>query len=309
MNRKIHTMKLYQILPLLLLTFVACKKDDESGGVNTSETPKLRMKVSFDTTLPRLGNFGEDVSVPSGNAAQHPDMKKVSVHYIEFAPDSLTLLGNGAIIYEGAETSTGGAAAVDFDKAIFAGQGEEFVAVDLSKLPAGTYNWLRVSLSYQKYDIKYLFSYAPFITDEEFTGTLASFVGFNNYITTHQVTDSIINVNQNKAQGYWAFETNVDYMSVKYGAVETGDGAGVTVVNPINSTSPVPDGSCVVTGKLSEPLVITGNEVEDRTVMMAFSINNSFEWKEVNADGKYEPGAGETVVDMGLRGLHPYEIK
>lgn len=29
--------------------------------------------------------------------------------------------------------------------------------------------------------------------------------------------------------------------------------------------------------------------------------NNSFEWVEVHADGKFEPLAGETVVDMGIR--------
>jgi hypothetical protein len=52
--------------------------------------------------------------------------------------------------------------------------------------------------------------------------------------------------------------------------------------------------------------VITGNETNSINLVLAFSINNSFEWKEVNVDGKFEPTAGETVEDMGLRGLHPY---
>jgi len=38
---------------------------------------------------------------------------------------------------------------------------------------------------------------------------------------------------------------------------------------------------------------------------LSFSINNSFEWTEVNPDGKFEPEIGEQVVDMGLRGLIP----
>ena len=50
---------------------------------------------------------------------------------------------------------------------------------------------------------------------------------------------------------------------------------------------------------------ITGNETQDVVVTLSFSINNSFEWTEVVSDGKYEPGAGEQVVDMGLRGLIP----
>ena len=67
--------------------------------------------------MPRLGNFGEEVEVGSGNAAQHPDMDEVSVHYIEFAPNGLTPLGSGQIVYKGEETEAGGSSAVDFDKA------------------------------------------------------------------------------------------------------------------------------------------------------------------------------------------------
>ena len=61
----------------------------------------------------------------------------------------------------------------------------------------------------------------------------------------------------------------------------------------------------MVTGKFDEPIVITGNETEDKVLNLAFSINNSFEWKEKKKDGKYQPAIGEDVVDMGLRGLHP----
>ena len=38
---------------------------------------------------------------------------------------------------------------------------------------------------------------------------------------------------------------------------------------------------------------------------MALTTNNSFEWTEVTADGKFEPTNGEQVVDMGFRGLVP----
>ena len=39
-------------------------------------------------------------------------------------------------------------------------------------------------------------------------GTFSSFVGYNTYITSHQISDSIVNVNQNKTQGFWMFETS-----------------------------------------------------------------------------------------------------
>ncbi len=289
-----------------LLVIVSCKKKEEPEPDPIPETgTKLEFSLEFDETLPRLGNFGEEVDVEPGNAAQHPDMKEVSIHYIEFAQDSLTPLGSGGIAYKGAETAAGGADAVDFDAAPKASEGETFLSVDLSTLPAGTYTWLRVSLTYQKYDIDFRYNDPPYFDNEDFTGTLASFVGFNTYITSHQLKDSSVTVNDDKLQGYWAFESKGALGEYEFGSVTEGDGAGVTVVNPINATSPVPPGSCVVTGKLAEPLVVTGNETENVHIVLAFSINNSFEWEEVNEDGKFEPAAGETVVDMGLRGLHP----
>ncbi len=283
----------------LLLSFAACKKDEK-------QPEQLKFSVAFDETLPRLGNLGQPVGVPQGNAAQHPDMQEVSIHYIELATDSLTRLGDGAIVYKGAETTAGGDNAVDFDKAEIGREGQAYISVNLSDLPPGTYNWVRASLTYQKAEIEYLLNDSTFFFNELEKGTLAAFVGFNNYITTLQIKDSLLVVNDDKVQGFWAFETQVEYNGNMYGSMSSGEGAGVTVVNPINSTSPVPAGSCVVTGKFPEPLVITGDETEDVEIVLAFSINNSFEWTEVNEDGYWEPGAGETIADMGLRGLHPY---
>ena len=133
----------------------------------------------------------------------------------------------------------------------------------------------------------------------EYVGTLSSFVGFNTYISSFNLNGSTIDVNANKLQGYWAFESN--------GFTSQGQAppGATTVPNPIFNTSPVPQGSCVVTGQFENALMITGDETEDIVVTLSFSVNNSFEWTEVNEDGKYEPQAGEQVVDMGLRGLIP----
>jgi hypothetical protein len=77
------------------------------------------------------------------------------------------------------------------------------------------------------------------------------------------------------------------------------------VPNPISSTSPVPAGSCVVTGSFDTPFTITGNETQDINCTMSLSTNKSFEWYDANQDGKYEPTAGDYPTDMGLRGLKP----
>ncbi|MDT9298300.1 MAG: hypothetical protein P5700_25460 [Arthrospira platensis PCC 7345] len=75
--------------------------------------------------------------------------------------------------------------------------------------------------------------------------------------------------------------------------------------NPISSTSPIPPGSCLVTGAFPSNLVITGNESSDVIVELSFSINNSFEWYDDNQNNIFEPLDGDTVVDMGVRGLIP----
>jgi hypothetical protein len=81
-------------------------------------------------------------------------------------------------------------------------------------------------------------------------------------------------------------------------------------VNPLFASSPIPPGSCVVTGKFATPLVITGQETENLTLTLSFSINNSFEWIDSNGNGQldiYADGVtpAEKIVDMGLRGLVP----
>lgn len=270
---------------------VSCSEDNDDNG---SGQPQLIIKLNFDATQQRLDNLGQPATIPAGNAAQTPNIRTMSANYIELAPTATTLLGQGEIIYEGAETSTGGDLAIDFQQSIFAGDDEVFLSVPLSQVAAGNYEWVRVSLAYQEGDIQVL-------TDNvgEVTGRLASFVGYNNYITDFDLNGSTITVNDDVLQGFWAFEV-LGFTSQG----QAPEGA-TTVPNPLFATSPVPQGSCVVTGQFENAFSITGNETQDVTITLSFSINNSFEWTEVNADGKYEPSAGEQVVDMGLRGLIP----
>ncbi|MBV7269650.1 hypothetical protein [Winogradskyella luteola] len=276
---------------LLLLSFIICFSCSEDQDDNPQ--PNLIIKLNFDANQIRLDNLGQPATIPNGNAAQTPLIKRMSANYIEFAPTATTLLGQGEIIYEGPETNAGGDMAINFQQSIFAGDDDVFLSIPLSQVETGTYEWVRVSLAYQEGDI------SIYNGNDDFTGTLASFVGYNNYITEFDLNGSTIIVNDDKLQGFWAFEA--------LGFTTQGQAPeGVTTVpNPLFNTSPVPQGSCVVTGQFLNAFTITGNENQDVTVTLSFSINNSFEWTEVNNDGKYEPSAGEQVVDMGLRGLVP----
>ena len=54
--------------------------------------------------------------MPAGHAGLNPVFNGMSAHYIELAGSALTLLGQGAVLYKAAETSTGGDNAIDFSK-------------------------------------------------------------------------------------------------------------------------------------------------------------------------------------------------
>lgn len=186
--------------------------------------------------------------------------------------------------------------AIDHAQSVQVGDGGVFIEMPLQYLPAGNYEWLRVSLAYQNYDVRFN------VFGSTFTGTIASFIGYNTYISSFLVKDSTVTVNDDRPQGFWAFEVNDPPIPTP---VETGQAQGTTVPNPIFATSPIPSGSCVVTGSFAQPLIITGDESEDLVITVRLSTNKSFEWVETDGDNVFEPINGETVVDMGVRGMIP----
>lgn len=288
--------KLLSVISLLAISygFFSCSSED-----GTAEPANLIIKIKFDPNQIRLNNLGQPSVIPDGNAAQTPDMKNISAHYLELAPSATTLLGQGKVLYHAPETDLGGTMAIDFSQAKIVGQNEVFLTIPITSQMAGSYEWVRLSLSYQSGKIQ------VFSQGTTYTGTLDSFLGYNMYIGSHSIGNNVFPVNANKLQGYWAFALD----SFPYMTSGQAPPVATTVPNPIFQTSPVPQGSCVVTGKFENNLTLVGNETSDVVVTLSLSINNSFEWTEVNNDGKYEPSAGENVVDMGLRGMIPSFVR
>lgn len=273
----------------------------------------MHAQFKFDPNQARLNNIGQPASIPAGHAAQTPTFHAMSVHYLELAPNALTLLGQGAVLYKAAETTKGGDNAIDFDQADKAGENEKFFTIPLKNVPPGTYEWVRASVAYQNYDVQFNINNLPVFGDLlHQKGAVASFVGFNTYISTLQPREKTLTVNDDKKQGFWAFETNLSAPYNIFNALYSGQApaGATTVVNPLFLSSPIPQGSCVVTGKFDRPLVITGAETSDITLTLSFSINNSFEWIDDNGNGEldlYGDGVtpAEKITDMGLRGLLP----
>ena len=287
------------VLPaFVLLAMSSCKKS--SIDIPVDDGPHINFVFKFDSTQVRLNALGQPVGVPAGNDAQSPVFNVMSAHYLEMTPNQFTGLGAGAVLYKAPETTAGGSNAIDFSKSTFKGNGETFLSVPIKSFAAGTYNWLRVSLAYQNYNIKLRAS------GQNFTGTLASFIGFRTYLQNYKIKDSTVVVNANKDQGYWGFETSI----AGFGFLSTGQAppGATTVPNPLFATSPIPQGSCLVTGQFATPLVVTGNETSDITIVVSLSINKSFEWREVSGPGTFDPADGDFAVDMGIRGLIPYKL-
>lgn len=280
------------ITACLGISLSSCKKE------SNTQSPKLIVRLQVDSTLGRLGNNGQPVSIPAGHAGQNPIVNKIGAHYLEFSQTAFTPIGGGDVLYHAPETSLGGSTAIDFDQSKVIAPGQVFLELPLSELSPGTYTYARLSLSYQNGDLRFYYGGQPY------TGTLASFVGYNTYIRNYTIKNQQVAVNANKLQGYWGVETLL-------GGVITGQSpAGATTVpNPIFATSPIPAGSCLVTGAFSSPLVISGNETSDVTVNLNLSINKSFEWEDGNGNGKWDVDLNEMVVDMGLRGLFPSYIR
>ncbi len=281
--------------------FFSCSKDSQTTTNTSNNTtqqtgPMLVFVFKFDSTQARLNNFGLPDVMPTGHSGLSPIFNTMSSHYIELAPNALTALGSGDVLYRAPEVGSGPNLAIDFSKCTLAGQGQAFYSCPISSVTPGTYQWLRVSIAYQNYNIKWS---APGFSLYDQPGTIASFIGFNSYITSYKIKDSTKIVNGNRAQGYWAFE---DPFNVVTGQAPTG---ATTVPNPISSTSPIPAGSCVVTGQFSPSFTVTGSETKNDTIVVSLSTNKSFEWKDANMNGVYEPLNGDTVVNMGIRGLIP----
>jgi hypothetical protein len=288
-------MKKTRLLALLLVTIViaSCKKDDPPIVTQPAPEPRIIFTFKFDSTQVRLDELGQPESVPANHGAQCPVFQKMSAHYIELTPTMYTALGGGQVLYHAIETNAGGPTAIDFDSAVVVGENQTFYSMPLSQIGTGTYNFIRVSLAYQNYDVRVR------ANSLDFTGRIASFIGYNTYIRTYSPNQVPVTVNANKAQGYWAFEA---FNNVTQGQAPPG---ATTVPNPLFATSPIPQGSCVVTGQFAAPLTITGNETQDIHVVISLSTNNSFEWVEHSTPGFYEPLNGDTVTDMGIRGLIP----
>ncbi len=190
----------------------SCTKGTDDDVSNDQVMVKFSFKFAPDQE--RLDGFGQAATIPAGNATSTPDFSSMSAHFIELVPTALTPYKSGAFIYKGKEVSAnnpnpyGFTTAIDFDNAIVAKEEESFLEIPIQDITPGTYEHIRVSVSYQNYNVKYNLMNIPVIGAlHNETGTIASFVGYNSHINTLEISNQEVAVNDTKLQGFWAFET------------------------------------------------------------------------------------------------------
>jgi len=303
------------IIYLLIGIFLSsCTTDDETRPSN----PMLTITFIMNTEAERLDNLGNPIAIPAGNAGQNPDFEILGLHFIGLYPDKFTPYDNGTTVFVSPVTEEGGTAAIDFENELFLTETDNTLSVPLSQINSGTYEYFRSSIGFQKYNITYNLKGAASsnpnwpngISDDiDVEGTLASFLGYNTYIKNYTLKNEFVEVNSNKLQGYFGLESNGEIAGFEFSELTEGNAPQTTVPNPIDATSPVPNGSCVVTGKFPVALQIPETPTEDINIQVIISINNSFEWEDNNGNHKYEPLLGEQVVDMGTRGVFPSIIE
>lgn len=312
-------MKYFPILLILVLFLTSCSRDED---VVTPDA-QIHFQFKFDASQERLNNIGAVSTIPAGHAAQSPGFNSMSGYFIELVPDRFTQIREGAVIYEAATQSSANPnfeEAVIFDQAIVSDEGVNFLSIPIKDIPAGTYEYLRISVTYQNADIRFNLKNLPppfpASLDNQL-GTMAGFIGFNTHLSDLKIKDKSISVNEDKPQGFWAFEPQLDPPFQSYfiefanpQGVYSGQSPGgqTTVVNPLEQFGvTLPFGSCIVTGKLDQPLTINSTTNEDINIQLSFSVNNSFEWVDDNGNGEWDfdvqNGSIEQPVDMGLRGL------
>ena len=306
-------MKFIRVLfiSVMVLSVCSCSSND---NINSPDGYKLNITFIMDPNADRLDNLGNPVALPEGHAGQNPDFETLGLHFIGLYPDKFTPYDQGVTVFSSPTTEAGGIAAIDFENELLLTESDNMISVPLSDLAAGTYEYFRSSIGFQQYKIIYNLGGAAAsdptwpenVSDDiDIEGNIASFVGYNTYIKNYHLETQTVTVNANKAQGYFGLESNGEVLGFPFNDVSEGEAPLTTVPNPIDATSPVPDGSCVVTGAFPSALVIPEDPTEDINIQIVISINKSFEWEDNNGNGKYEPLLGEQVVDMGTRGLFP----
>jgi hypothetical protein len=302
-----HAFKFLTLITLILCSFLTSCKDKNNAQVH--------FVIKFDPLQERLSANGMSTPIPAGRAVQTPNMNQIGVESLELVANNTTPVGKGLSVFQAAPRVNGSDVLTDFDQLKKVGDGATIVSIPFKKLAVGKYEYVRLAVAYQNFDILFSIQEVPFagnFTDER--GTFAVFLGKSNFIGSHTIASKSEKIDGVKPQGYWVFETKFPSAYVSLNRLFSGKvpDSTLTFVNPLYQTAALPVGSNFITARFDTPLSITGQENQDVTVVLTLSTNKSFEWDEsILKNNKWDSNAQantgqpsvERAVDVGFRGM------
>jgi len=267
----------------------SCNKDKEIPDKSYPPSSHLVLKFKFDSLQDRLDNQGAISNVPIGFGGYSPDINLISIGLIELLTDSTTVFGNGYRIMSGngatIANDTGYSCCWDaFDNDF------QYTATLSANQTPNTFRWIRIYFTYENFNIKFL--HQGIVYD----GTVSAFLARKAFTNHFQIKDSIYNTYSVKTNGEWFLEVDTP----GYGVV-LHDTASTTAPNVLYSSLLVPSGGCIVTCLIDTPLYLGSSQT--KTITISMSTNKSFEWVDHSDPAFFEPFDGDTIVDVGIRGL------
>jgi hypothetical protein len=301
-------MKKFLWIPLLALIFTSCEK----GTIDR----QLIFKFKFDPTMVRLDDSGivSPVNLPFPNpqlfAAQDARINFAAANYLELLPNDTTKFMDGLVLYKAPFKQMGLDSGIDISSLKQVAPGEVFYSMSLKDVKPGTYEWMRVGVAYQNFDVNFrVDNYNGINFSGIQNGTVMSFLGYNNYIEnlTTKLQPQVIN--SFKRQGFSSFEANFAPGGVTmypYIYNQFPVDSNTTIVNHLHNKVPMNKKfgimtAAIVPGKLN----ITGSETQNIVIEINLSTNKSFVWKDLNGNKVWDAISGEPVVDCGFRGMIP----
>src|SRR5690554_2047234 len=160
---------LYRLILITIVSFliISCKKEVENvveDEINNMEIipgstfqeddgPRLYFRLVLDPNQERLDIFGQPEVMPSNHSAINPVMEGFAIHTIELVPNAYTAFGAGEMVYYAPMLAANHA--VIFDSLQVVQTGDIVYSIPISQVEPGTYEYSRVSVAYQNYDVPF----------------------------------------------------------------------------------------------------------------------------------------------------------
>jgi hypothetical protein len=265
------------LILFIILTSSCCKTEDQSPENRYPEFTNLRVVIQFDSTQERLDNYGNIAPIPVGHAAQSPTNNSVLIKAIKFLKDSTSGYDSGTEVYYNSDNSLA--------------SGASYYDTQISSPDApGTFKFIRIYFYHQKFNINFRQN------GNLHSGRVLSFLWPFDFNYSYQIQDSTILTDSVTEKGEWYLESS-DLPSILHGTVPYSP----TGPNVLFYSYGVPIQQYIVTCPISPNLFL--DRPDSKTITISISTNHSFEWIEHSDPAFFEPFNGDTIVDLGIRGI------